>query len=90
MKIKILLISLFVLVTTLLFASVESVALKVKGLTWPGKAYEARSVVKKLDGVSKVKVDMHKKIIILNYDNEKTNLNAIKNALGKAGFEVIK
>jgi len=45
------------------------------------------SALKKLDGVEKISVDLKVKKVTVTYDDTKTNVDAIENAITSAGYD---
>ncbi len=43
--------------------------------------------LKKIDGISSVKVDYKKKTTTVSWENDKTNLEKIKTAISKSGYD---
>ncbi|HCB99623.1 MAG TPA: copper resistance protein CopZ [Ruminococcaceae bacterium] len=58
----------------------------VNGMSCKHCVKAVTEAVKALDGVKKVKVNLEKKNALVEYDDEKTNIEAIKAAINDAGY----
>ena len=66
----------------------KSVEIQCSGMTCTGCENSLKSKVKKVDGVKDVIADHKTNVVKASYDPAKTNVDAIKNAISDAGFDV--
>ena len=64
----------------------NKVELKIEGMHCTGCSSRLEKVLNNLDGV-KAQVSFEDKKVIVEYDDTKTSLDDIKEAIGDAGFE---
>lgn len=69
-------------------ANDKSVEIQCSGMTCTGCEYTISGKVKKIDGVTDVIADYNTNVVKASYDPAKTNVDAIKNAITDAGFDV--
>ena len=63
--------------------------LKIKGMHCPSCEVLIKEGVEELPGITSIKVDHKKGKAIVNYDESRTKLDAIKQAVQKEGYEVV-
>lgn len=61
--------------------------LKILGMTCAACAKASERAVKKLDGVTDANVNFATEKMVISYDKDKLNLDDIKEAVKKAGYE---
>lgn len=66
----------------------ESVQLKVQGMTCGGCVKSVEKVLRAIDGVERVQVSLENASANVEYDAKKTNAKAFKLAIEDAGYEV--
>lgn len=69
--------------------STDSKVLNVEGMSCMHCANAVKKSVGSLAGVGKVDVDLEKKKVNVEYDQEKVKLDAIKKAIEEAGYQVL-
>lgn len=62
-------------------------SLKIIGMTCAACAKAAERAVKKLDGVSEASVNFTTEKMVVQFDEEKVDINKLKEAVAKAGYE---
>ncbi len=62
-------------------------SLKIIGMTCAACAKSAERAVKKLDGVSEANVNFATEKMVVQFDEEKLNIDKLKEAVAKAGYE---
>lgn len=67
----------------------ETVVLKVQGMTCGGCVKSVERVLRSMDGVEEVQVSLENANARIGYDAQKANTAAFKNAIEDAGYEVI-
>lgn len=67
---------------------IESVELTVTGMKCGGCETNVSGALTAIDGVSSVKASSKENTVSVEFDTDKTNLDAIKNAITGAGFTV--
>ncbi len=67
---------------------IESIELAVTGMKCGGCETNVAGVLTALDGVSEVSASSKDNTVNITFDNEKTTLDAIKEAIAGAGFKV--
>ena len=82
-KLKLFLLIVCIFVPSLLFGAKKTETIKAKSMTWPGRAYQVRSALKKEKGILKVNTDTHKKTITVTFDDEKINIEKINKIIIK-------
>lgn len=70
------------------FAAEKTVKLTVPGCVWAKTAARVGSILKGINAVSKVDTDPKNHTAIVTFDNEETNIEAMKKALADGGFPV--
>jgi copper chaperone len=65
-------------------------SLKVEGMTCQHCVQTIRDALGKIAGTNKVAVDLDKKEVQVDYNEEKTNLQEISDKIGEVGFELVK
>ena len=65
-----------------------SQALKVEGMTCEHCVQTIKDAVIKLIGITKIEIDLQNKIVAVNFDQEHTNVESIKEKMISAGFKV--
>lgn len=68
------------------WASPKTVTLNVPGMTCPVCPITVKKALQKVPGVSKVDVRFEKKQVLVNFDDSKTNTDALVKATTNAGF----
>lgn len=63
--------------------------LKVEGMSCMHCSGRVTKALEELDGVSKVEVSLENKTATVEYDESKSNLNAMKAAVDEAGYDVV-
>ena len=63
------------------------ITLKVKGMHCMGCKTSVEGAVKRLDGVSAAEADLAAASLTAEFDEKKTGVEKIKQAVAKAGFE---
>ena len=69
-------------------ATEKKVKLTVPGCVWAKTADRVGSILKGIDGVSKVDTDPKNHTAIVTFTNEKTNVETIKKSLADGGFPI--
>lgn len=69
-------------------ANDKSVEIQCSGMTCTGCENTVKGKVKKIDGVKDVIADYNTNVVKATFDPEKTNADAIKEAITDAGFKV--
>lgn len=72
----------------LVLAGQKAVKLKVPGCVWPGTAARVGSILKGVNGVADYETDTKNNTATVRFDDEKTDVAAIKKALADGGFPV--
>lgn len=67
----------------------ENQVLSIRGMTCAACAQRIERTLNKLAGIAKANVNLATEKLFLEYDNAAINLPAIKEAVGKIGFEVV-
>jgi len=71
-------------------ASVSSeVVLRVDGLTCEGCAWQIRDTLDKVDGVAEVRTTVADKRVVVTYDGDRINAEAVRQALKEVGYESV-
>ena len=65
-------------------------SLKVEGMTCQHCVQTITDALGKIDGTNKVAVDLDKKEVQVDYNDEKTNLQEISDKIVEVGFELVK
>ncbi|SRR5713226_9033761 len=68
------------------WASPQTVTLNVPGMTCPACPITIKKALMRVQGVSKVDVRFEKKQVVVNFDDAKTNTDALVKATTNAGF----
>ena len=84
----IILIMAFMVVPLTASAADRKIRVRVPGITWASSALAASDAAKSVAGVSFVDDDMINATLTIIFDDSKTDLDAIKAAMEKAGFPV--
>jgi mercuric ion binding protein len=71
---------------TPMFAAVRTTTLKVPGMTCPACPITIKKVLKRVQGVTRVKVDYPQKKVMVTFDDAKTNVKALVKATSDIGF----
>jgi copper chaperone len=66
----------------------ETVTLKVNGMTCGGCVASVTRVLRSVSGVREVKVELERATAQVTYDPGRTGLPALKHAIEEAGYEV--
>lgn len=66
----------------------KSVVIQCSGMTCEGCKSSIEHKVKKVDGIKSVDADFKTNIVKATFDDGKTNVNAIKDAIVSAGYKV--
>lgn len=66
----------------------ETIVLKVQGMSCGGCVSSIKSVLQPIDGVASVEVSLEKGQVTLSYDATKTRAQAFKQAIEDAGYDV--
>jgi copper chaperone CopZ len=66
----------------------KSVVIQCSGMTCEGCKSSIEHKVKKVDGIKTVDADFKTNIVKATFDDGKTNIDAIKNAIVSAGYKV--
>lgn len=67
----------------------ESIVLKVAGMTCGGCVRSVSNVLKPIPGVSNVVVTLQPSEARVTFDPNKTNIDALRQAIEGAGFDVV-
>jgi len=67
----------------------ETVTLKIEGMSCGGCVSSVTNVLEPIDGINKVNVTLEPGEANLEYDPTKTNIEAFREAIEGAGFDVI-
>lgn len=67
---------------------IESIVLAVTGMKCGGCETNVSGVLKAVDGVANVGASSKDNSVSIEFDNEKTSLAALKQAIAGAGFDV--
>lgn len=67
----------------------ESIVLKVEGMSCSHCENAIKKAVGSLDGVSNVTVYLDKKDVYVEYDNTKVSLDDLKNTIEDEGYDVV-
>ncbi|GEM_PF-669626 len=73
--------------TTSAAASMETVTLKVEGMTCGGCAVGARTALGRLDGVEKADVSYEEQLAVVVHDPAKVTVEKMAEAVAELGFE---
>lgn len=73
-------------VTAPIWAATQTVTLSVTKMTCAACPIVVRKALSKVDGVSKIDVNLDRKEAIVAFDNAKTNVQALTKATENAGF----
>ena len=65
-------------------------SLRVEGMTCQHCVQTITDALGKIDGTNKVAVDLDKKEVQVDYNDEKTNLQEISDKIVEVGFELVK
>ena len=65
-------------------------SLNVEGMTCQHCVQTITDALGKIDGTNKVAVDLDKKEVQVDYNEEKTNLQEISDKIVEVGFELVK
>ena len=65
-------------------------SLKVEGMTCQHCVQTITDALEKIAGTNKVAVDLDKKEVQVDYNDEKTNLQEISDKIVEVGFELVK
>ena len=65
-------------------------SLKVEGMTCQHCVQTITDALGKIAGINKVAVDLDKKEVQVDYNEEKTNLQEISDKIVEVGFELVK
>ena len=65
-------------------------SLKVEGMTCQHCVQTITDALEKIAGTNKVAVDLDKKEVQVDYNEEKTNLQEISDKIVEVGFELVK
>jgi mercuric ion binding protein len=68
------------------FAAQRSVTLAVDGMTCSACPYIVKQALSRVPGVSDVKVSFEKKMAVVTFDDEKTDVTALTRATSDLGF----
>ncbi len=68
------------------WASPKTVTLNVSGMTCPACPITVKKALERVSGVSKVDVRFEKKQVLVTFDDEKTNTDALVKATTNAGY----
>jgi copper chaperone len=66
----------------------QTATLNISGMSCGGCVRSVSKVLNALDGVAKVEVFLDKQCAVVDYDAAKLNLDQLKGAVEKAGYEV--
>ena len=77
---------LFFVFTGTAMAAEKTVTLKVDNMTCASCPYMVKSALKKVKGVSDIKVSLQTKLAVVKFDDSKTNIEALTNATFNAGL----
>ncbi len=83
---KFVLISLLTLSSLTAFAKPQTVTLEVPTMNCATCPITVKKALQKVDGVSKAEVSFETKLAIITFDDEKTNVKALTEATGNAGY----
>ncbi len=67
----------------------QSIQIKINGMTCMGCVNSVETVLEKISGVNSVDVSLDKALAIIQYDAEKASTDQLKQAIQDAGFEVV-
>lgn len=67
----------------------ENITLKIEGMSCGGCVSSVTNVLQPIDGVANVNVTLEPGEAKLEYDPAKTNIEAFKEAIEGAGFDVV-
>jgi mercuric ion binding protein len=67
-------------------AADQTVTLKVDNMTCASCPYMVKTALKKVKGVSDIKVSLATKLAVVKFDDAKTNIEALTDATFEAGF----
>jgi periplasmic mercuric ion binding protein len=68
------------------WASPKTVTLNVAGMTCPACPITVKKALERVSGVSKIDVRFEKKQVLVTFDDEKTNTDALVKATTNAGY----
>lgn len=68
------------------WASPKTVTLNVPGMTCPACPITVKKALEKVGGVSKIDVRYEKKQVVVTFDDQKTNTEALVKATADAGY----
>src|SRR5437667_9993152 len=75
-----------VAMSTSVWAATKTVTLNVPGMTCPACPITIKKALNKVQGVSKVDVNYEKKQAVVNFDDTKTDTEALVKATTNAGY----
>jgi len=67
----------------------QSIQIKIIGMTCMGCVNSVETVLEKISGVNDVNVSLEKALAIIQYDAEKVSKDKLKQVIQDAGFEVV-
>ena len=65
----------------------ENITLTIEGMTCSGCVDSVKRILEKLNGVKNVRVSLSENIAEVSFDPQKTNKNAMIDAIENAGFD---
>jgi mercuric ion binding protein len=69
------------------FAGNEKATIKIKGLEHSCCAQEVSKELKSIEGVKSAKVSLEEAAVVIEFDAEKTNIQALETAIANLGFD---
>lgn len=63
--------------------------LTINGMTCGGCVNGVTNALKQVDGVNNVQVSLTDKNAVIDFDDSKTNVNSLKEAIEDAGYDVV-
>lgn len=79
-------IALTTFIATPVWAATQTVTLAVPGMTCAACPFTVKKALTKVEGVSKAEVSYENREAIVTFDDSKTNVEALSNASGNAGY----
>jgi mercuric ion binding protein len=85
-KMLIALTALAAVMISLAWASTQSTTMYIPGMSCGACPTTVRTALKRVPGVEKVTVDPGQRLVTVTYDDQKTNVDALKRATKNAGY----
>jgi len=83
---RLVLLTIMALTSLTAFAKPQTVTLEVPGMTCITCPLTVKMALKKVDGVTNAEVTYETRLAVVTFDDEKTNVEALKEATKNAGY----